>query len=308
VLSVQARAWAEPASPAPASPPAVVAPAAPATPAANAPKAKPAKSAQQERLDAALHKLASGDPAAVQSGIDALVEQAGPVAERALIERVSAGLPPNLIEPALKGLVKLKAKRSVPVVMELLGHRRALVRSEALLALSQLDTRKPSPLQATFVAALDDSASEVNRAAAEGLGRIGTKAALPALWAAYDRGVTPALSSIAELAGPESIEALMKRAQASSGLGMLEPVLDRMMARNALPPAAQVKVVRAVAALKSEDGRKYLLKWLDRVKLQGQAQVKKELFDALKTPSGPAPAAPSATQEVAVKTVKAGAR
>lgn len=284
LLGFETGAWAEP----PATPPAKAKPA-------------PAKSAEQQRFEAALQKLSSGDTAAVQVGIDALVEQGGPTAERALTERVAAGLPPSLIEPALHGLVKLKAKRSVPVLIELLEHRRALVRSEALLALSQLDSRKNSPLQATFISALDDPASEVSRAAAEGLGRIGTKAALPALWSAYDKGVTPALASIAELAGVESVDALIARAEAS-GIDPLEPVVDRMLARNALPSGAQVKLVRAVAANKSEGSHQFLLKWLDRIKMQSQAQVKKELFEALKAFTAPAaPGSAPPAQEVAVR-------
>jgi hypothetical protein len=292
VLSFGGTAWADPptARPAPATAPAA---------AAKPPKAAPAKSAEQQRFEAALHKLSAGDPAVVQSGIDALVEQGGPQAERALIDRVALGLPPALVEPALRGLVTLKSKKSVPVLIELLEHRRSFVRSEALRALSQLDARKPSPLQATFVAALSDPASEVSRAAAEGLGRVGTKAALPALWSAYDKGVTPALASIAELAGPESVEALVTRTTAS-GIEPLEPVVSRMLARNALPPGAQVKLVRAIAATKSEGAHQYLLQWLDRIKMQSQAQVKKELFEALKVFSTPAaPAEPA--QEVAVR-------
>jgi hypothetical protein len=298
VLSFQGSAWADP-PPTPAPAAAQPAPAA-AQPAAKAAKQAPAKSAEQQRFDAALQKLASGDPAVVQSGIDALVEHGGPAAERALIERVTLGLPPSLIEPALQGLVKLKAKKSVPVLVELLEHRRALVRSEALRALSQLDTRKPSPLQATFVAALGDPASEVSRAAAEGLGRIGTKAALPALWSAYDKGVTPAIASIAELAGPESVEALITRTQAS-GIETLEPVVSRMLARNALPPGAQVKLVRAIASTKSEGAHQYLLKWLERIKMQSQAQVKKELFEALKVFSTPSGGPAESAQQVAVR-------
>lgn len=276
-----------------------------AEPAAAPPKVKAAtdKSAEHQRFDAARQKLASGDPATVQVGIDALVEHGGPNAEKALTERVAMGLPPALVEPALRGLVTLKAKRSVPVLIELLEHRRSFVRSEALLALSRLDTRKHSPLQAAFVAALSDPASEVSRAAAEGLSRIGSKAALPALWSAYDKGVTPALASIAELAGVESVEALVTRTRAN-GVELLTPVIDRMLARNALPSGAQVKLVRAMAATRSDGARQYLMKWLDRIKLQGQAQIKKELFDALKALDTKLPAA-SAAQEVAVRSTAA---
>jgi hypothetical protein len=85
-----------------------------------------------------------------------------------------------------------------------------------------------------------------------------------------------------------------------SGVERLEPALDRVLARNALPSAAQVKLVRGMAATKSDGARQYLLKWLERIKLQGHAQVKKELFEALKAIDTPATSAPKANvQEVA---------
>jgi hypothetical protein len=285
-----------------------------AAPAGAAPKKAPAKSVAQERLDAAVNKLKAGDPNVVEAGFAALAEQGGAAAERALTERIAQGLPPNLIAPALHALVAMNAKRSLPVVLELLEHRRALVRSEALLAIAALDARKPSPLQPTFIALLNDPASEVSDAAAQGLGRFGTKAALPALFAAYDKGSAAALASIAKLAGPESLPLVLERAK-SRGVTAVAPVLDGMLARNALPSAGQIKLARALTESGGDDARQYLLQWLDRIKLAQNAQVKKHLFEALKAFNAPAatpapapaapvpatPAAPAAPQQVAAK-------
>jgi hypothetical protein len=96
-------------------------------------------------------------------------------------------------------------------------------------------------------------------------------------------------------------------------------VIDAMLARNALPSGAQIKLARALTEDGSDTAHQYLLKWLDRIKLAQNAQVKKHLFDALKAfnaapaapaavpaPAAPAaaPAAPAPTaQEVAAKGV-----
>jgi hypothetical protein len=105
--------------------------------------------------------------------------------------------------------------------------------------------------------------------------------------------------------------------------GGVGPVLDRMLERRALSTGDQVKLVRAMTSSANESARSYLLKWLDRVKLDGHPLVKKELFQALKTldskrvPStapaavAAAPAAPNAAPPAAAPAVlanKEGAR
>jgi hypothetical protein len=85
---------------------------------------------------------------------------------------------------------------------------------------------------------------------------------------------------------------VLERAK-GSGLPAMTPVLDAMLARNALSSAAQIKLARALTADGSDTARQYLLLWLDRIKLAENAQVKKHLFDALKAFNAPAPGAPA---------------
>jgi hypothetical protein len=79
----------------------------------------------------------------------------------------------------------------------------------------------------------------------------------------------------------------------------VEPVLDRMLESGKLSVADQVGVARKLTELGTPSARRYLLKWLDRIKLQGQARVKTELFQSLKTldarPAAAQLAAPAST-------------
>jgi hypothetical protein len=263
-----------------------------------------------------VHKLGAADAESVNAGIAALRAIADQPAQRALIERVQVGLPPAQVVAALDALVAMRAKRALPVIMELVQHRRPLVRSHALTALAALEQRGARATQALLVSALEDPSADVCASAAAALGRIGTPSALPALFAAYDRGVTTALPAIAELAGRESIAPLFARMPQGT-VEPVEPVLDRLLEGNKLSVADQVGVARKLTELGTPSARRYLMKWLDRIKLQGQARVKTELFQSLKTldakpaaaqaaapASSTAPATPAPTRALASKEAK----
>jgi len=267
-----------------------------------------ARSAALERQTAAVRKLGATDPEAVRAGITALRELGGDAAQRALIARVRAGLPPALVGTALDALVAMRARRALPVIVELVQHRRPLVRSQALAALAALEQRGARATQTLLLAALEDPSPDVRGAAASALGRVGTKTALPALFAAYDRGVTSALPAIAELAGRESIEPLLAR-MPQGVVEPVEPALDRLLENGKLATADQISLAERLTKLGTPSARRYLLKWLDRIKSsRSQARVKAELFEALKTLNaaptgapGPTPAPAATARAVAVK-------
>jgi hypothetical protein len=127
---------------------------------------------------------------------------------------------------------------------------------------------------------------------------------LPALFSAYDRGVITALPAIAELAGRESIAPLLARMPQGT-VEPVEPLLDRLLEGGKLSVGDQVGLARKLTDLGTPSARRYLLKWLDRIKLQGHARVKTELFQAIKTldtkPAAAQAAAPkpAATQAAA---------
>jgi hypothetical protein len=284
----------------PATPASAAKSATPATPASAAKSATPATpaSAAKARQAEAVRKLAAAEPESVSAGIAALRAIGDQAAQKALIERVQVGLPPAQVVAALDALVAMRAKRALPVITELVQHRRPLVRSQALAALAAIEQRGARATQTVVLSALEDPSADVCAAAAAALGRIGTPSALPALFAAYDRGVLTALPAIADLAGRESIAPLFAR-MPQGAVEPVEPVLDRMLEGGKLSVADQVAVARKLTELGTPSARRYLLKWLDRIKLQGQARVKTELFQSLKTldakPAAPAVAAPAPT-------------
>jgi hypothetical protein len=275
---------------------AAAAPAASSAPVASTkPSAPSTRDAARAREAEAVRKLNAPDAESVRAGIDALREISGMQAERALIARVEAGLPPALVTPALDALVALGSRRALPVITELTQHRRGLVRQRAISALAALETKGARTTQTLLLAALEDPDAEVRSAAATALGRVGTPAALPALFAAYDRGVTTALPTIAQLAGRESVEPVFAR-MPQGMVEPVEPVLDGMLERGKLSAFEQVKLVKRLAAMATPSARHYLLKWLDRIKLSGAAPVKNELFQALKAlDAGSAPVVAQAT-------------
>lgn len=288
MVLVTCSAWASPAYAAPA------AAAAPNTAAASTPpRPISASSAAKARHDEAARKLGSADPESVSAGIAALRELGDQPAQRALIERVQVGLPPAQVVAALDALVAMRAKRALPVITELAQHRRPLVRSHALAAIGALEQRGARAAQAVLLSALEDPSAEVCAAAATALGRAGTPRALPALFSAYDRGVITALPAIAELAGRESVDALLTRMPQGT-VEPVEPVLDRLLEGGKLSTADQIALARKLTGLGTPSARRYLLKWLDRIKLQGQARVKSELFQSLKAlDAKPGAAAPA---------------
>lgn len=284
--------------------------AAPAAEAAPAPKATPASAAKARQAEA-LRKLGAADAESVNAGIAALRAIGDQPAQKALIERVQVGLPPAQVVAALDALVALRAKRALPVITELVQHRRPLVRKQALAALGALEQRGARASQAVLVSALEDPSAEVCAAAAAALGRVGTPSALPALFSAYDRGVITALPAIAALAGRESIAPLFARMPQGT-VEPVEPVLDRLLEGGKLSTADQVGVVRKLTELGTPSARRYLLKWLDRIKLEGQARVKTELFQSLKAldakPAGAQAAATPAPVSKAMPATAAPAR
>lgn len=302
--SAPSAAHAEPAASAPSTAaPAPAAATAPATKGTASPAPLLPASATRARQAEAIRKLSAPDPEAVKLGIQTLRELGDAASQKALTTRVQAGLPPALIVVALDALVATKAKRALPVIVELAQHRRALVRSSALTALGALEQRGARATQAILLAALEDASSDVSAAAAGALTKVGTPAALPALFAAYDRGVTSALPAIAQLAGRESVGALIER-MPQGVVEPVEPALDKLLEGSKLSTADQVELARKLKGLGTDSARRYLLKWLERIKLNGQARVKGELFEALKAMDAAAAAPqpkPQATPTVAAK-------
>jgi HEAT repeat protein len=209
------------------------------------------------------------------------------------VTRLRAGLPPAKVEQALAEIVVAKRRDAVPVVLELLQHRRPRIRELAVGALAALGTPR---VQSPLASALEDPASDVREAAARALGEVGSQSALKPLLAAHERGVRQALLSIGKLARPSHVAELLERNQ-EQAVTALAPALAIMLERSDFPLSGKLMIIRKVAASHTEVSHQFLLDWLSRFKSDGHPRLRQELFDALKGfDAKPAAAPPNAAR------------
>lgn len=236
-----------------------------ATPQSAAPAAKPPSAAQAAKppskaeaaakLQSARERLQSADEQRFREGLDALTSIGGEAAAAAVIARVRSGLPPQLTEPAIDALVKLKRASAGPALLELTQHRRAQLRARALGALVELQIRDA---QSAAVRALDDANEDVRKTAVQALTRIGNARALPSLLTAAERGVPGAWEACAKLVQAGTLKLLFARAQAVDVAG-LRPALDLLLARKDLPNEAKLRTIAWVKEQASASARSWLV-------------------------------------------------
>jgi hypothetical protein len=195
-----------------------------------------------------------------------------------VVTRLRRGLPPQLTETAIDTLVKLQRPCAVPALLELTQHRRSQLRIKAIQALSDLKARSA---QSALLYALDDPSPEVRSAAVSALASLGNARALPALFAAADRGVAGAWQAIGNLAGAGDFKRLWDRAQAGD-VTVLRPALDAIMARSNLPTSAKVRVVHDLEKLGSPSARVCLVEWVASFKTEAVPPIRQALFDSIK--------------------------
>jgi HEAT repeat protein len=153
-------------------------------------------------LRPAVEGLASSDLAQVRGGIEALGVSGEPAAVAPLAHRIRQGLPAELLDAALDALIALARPSAGPVLVELLRHRRAVVRRKVVAAI--MACRPPDGGEA-LGQALDDSDPQVRSAAALGIGQLRTGAPIDQLFLAFERGVLEAATAIGQIANAEGV-------------------------------------------------------------------------------------------------------
>jgi HEAT repeat protein len=237
--------------------------------------AKPADPKWQ--LSAAKEQLQAGNEASVREGLQALTQLGGEAASAAVAARLRRGLSPQLIEPAIDALVKLKRPSASPALLELAQHRRAHVRAEAVAALAALQIKSA---ESALLYALDDPSPEVRAAAVSALERVGNARAVPALLTAAERGVPGAWRASASLT--PAIDPLLARAQ-TTDVAELRPALDTLLARKDLPHAAKLRAIAWVTERGSVSARVCLLDWLGALPEKASPALRHALLTAVET-------------------------
>lgn len=157
-----------------------------------------------------VHRLKSGDDAAIKDALDEvrLAGKAGAAAAPVIVELLRAGLSPTLTQAALETLGDTESTAASEVVAGYARHRNVVLRRAAVEALAKTRGTWASRALRT---ALSDSDPTVRGLSATALGDLKVREAIPDLFAALDRDVAEAAASIGELCTGHECEQLVAK-------------------------------------------------------------------------------------------------
>jgi HEAT repeat protein len=222
-----------------------------ALPAAAQRRAQPEPSAE---LRTAIEALDSTNPVEVRGAIEAIGISGDRRGAAPIAARIRRGLPADLLEAAIDALTVLGQPDAGPVLFELASHRRPAVRLRAVQAIV---ATRPSGADRALEGALADSDSAVRSAAAEGLGTLGARTAIDALFTALDRRVDGAAVAIGQLAQPDHVQRFL------GYLGQIpfelaSAALGEMLRRTDLAERARMSIVARLGELATAEVRAFL--------------------------------------------------
>lgn len=207
-----------------------------------------------EAIDVAVGQLESPREAEVREGLEALGVSGTDRAAVAISARIGRGLPPGLLGFAIEMLSLLGKPDARPVLLRLLGHRRADVRR---LAVRGLAACAPATAPADVASAVDDSDPSVRELAVDTLAELGATSATAVLANAAEREVPGAYLALATVVAAEELDRLLDFV-GRRPLGELRSALLTVLTRPDLPTAARTQVVARVGELATPGARAVL--------------------------------------------------
>jgi HEAT repeat protein len=198
--------------------------------------------------------LASNDADEIRMGIENLGLSGRASAVAPLSARIERGLPRPLLEAAVETLGVLAKPAAGPILFRLTDHRVPSVRVAALRAIVAC---RPRGADAALIEALGDLDPRVRGAAAIGLGELGARGSLDALFHAFDRGVIESVTSIGQLADAAATDRLLGYLERVP-LDSINPGLNEIFARSDVSNAIKLRVVGRLGELATPEVRTYL--------------------------------------------------
>jgi HEAT repeats len=214
--------------------------------------AKRAKTNPQVEQAKAL--LASGDHDSIETGIQSLGLLGTADAVAPLVERVRAGLAPDLLDTAIVTLMALGQPSAAPVLFDLASHRRPEVRLRAIEAIVAL---APKGAEEVLRTALSDQNPQVRSAAALGLGEIKAVGSVDLLFRALDHGNFEASTSIGKLVPREQIPRMLDYL-GKTPLQSLGPALGEVLQRKDIGERDKLAIVSRLQDVGTPEVKSYL--------------------------------------------------
>lgn len=227
-----------------------------------------------QRLDQAAESLRHGDAASARKALAQLAAARGmPAAARALRGALEAGLPDDLVVPALDALSGLGGPDAQAALTEFTSHRRVPVRLAAYRGLVGLS----APTASAFLAdGLRDSDPRVRDLCARGLGELGARERVDVLLLALSRGVYAAAEAVGRLGdGTTAVDyaELLERLP----LSVMLRGYRAFLARNDFPSEDKLAIIARLTEVASPEVRRFLQMVLVSVDWRREPEVKKAL-------------------------------
>jgi HEAT repeat protein len=223
-----------------------------AAPVAAKPAEKRVKTNPQVEQAKAL--LASSDHDSIETGIQSLGLLGTADAVAPLVERVRAGLAPDLLDTAIVTLMALGQPSAAPVLFDLASHRRPEVRLRAIEAIVALG---PKGAEEVLRTGLSDQNPQVRSAAALGLGEIKAVGSVDLLFRALDHGNFEASTAIGKLVPREQIPRMLEYL-GKTPLQSLGPALGEVLQRKDIGEREKLAIVSRLQDVGTPEVKSYL--------------------------------------------------
>jgi HEAT repeat protein len=229
--------------------------------------------------------LKSGDAAKIRTALDEIrlagKAGGGSAFVQPVVEVLQKGVTPQLAEAALDTLADLEAEPASAVIAEYAQHRNVHVRQAATKAL--VKTKGAAAVKA-LVRSLSDQDPVVRGVAANGLGQMKAKAAIPDLFLALDHHVNEASVSIGMLCAAQECEQLGSRI-GKIPFDVVSAAVEQALFRPDLPDDTKIKLIGRIRELGTNEANKFLRESAKKAS-QAPARVKQSLDQAVQATSG----------------------
>lgn len=224
------------------------------SPLSAAPAKKAARNKPNPAVEQAKALLASGEHDSIETGIQSLGLLGTPDAVPPLVERIRAGLAPDLLDTAIVTLMALGQPTAGPVLFDLVTHRRPEVRLRAIEALVAIS---PKGAEDVLRTALSDQNPQVRSAAALGLGEIKAVGSVDLLFRALDKGNFEASTSIGKLLRGDQIPRMLGYL-GKAPLQTLGPALGEVLQRKDIGERDKLAIVSRLQDVGTPEVKSYL--------------------------------------------------
>jgi HEAT repeat protein len=247
--------------------------------AASAPAGRALAQRGRDRLDLAATQAAlrSGNLDEVRAALETLGVSGSQRAVPVIAEYVRSGPPSQLIETTVEALGALGGAQAAAILIELQQHRRPGVRLRAVEAVA---TIRSLDVATALEVALDDSDPQVRAAAARALAQAGTRANVPTLFRAFERGGfegSTAIGTLGNAADAERFAGYLGRIP----FDKMVPGLDAFLARRDLGNPPRILLIRKLQELATPEVKSFLQALVEQIPARDRGPVRLAAEEAI---------------------------